>query len=73
MSEYSKTAGYGASGSTVVTIGAVASTMSAAEMTATLATIGSAVGGGMAAGIAVVGAAPIVIGVAVSSLFDLFD
>ena len=36
--------------------------MSAAEMTATLATIGGTVGGGMAAGVVIVAAAPLAIG-----------
>ena len=46
---------------TVGGIGAVASTMSAAEITGTLATIGGIVGGGMGAGIGVVAAVPVTI------------
>ena len=42
-------------------VGAVASTMSAAEITGTLATIGGIVGGGMGAGIGVVAAVPVTI------------
>lgn len=49
---------------TVGGIGAVASTMSAAEITGTLATIGGIVGGGMGAGIGMVAAVPMTIGAA---------
>lgn len=47
---------------TVGAIGVAAAGTSAATMTGTLATIGSVVGGGMAAGIGVVAAAPLAVG-----------
>lgn len=54
--------GLAAGTGTVGAIGVAAAGTSAATMTGTLATIGSVVGGGMAAGIGVVAAAPLAVG-----------
>lgn len=58
----SKVVGVLSSGATSGGIGAVASTMSAAEITQILATIGKTVGGGMGAGIGIVSATPFAVG-----------
>lgn len=50
------------SGSTVTCIGVAFHGLSAAEITGTLGTIGGLVGGGMAAGIVLVAAAPAAVG-----------
>lgn len=60
--------GIAASSGTVGVIGAVAVGSSAATLTTMLATIGSVVGGGMAAGIVIVAAAPIAVGAAAYGL-----
>lgn len=73
MAKNSDIAGKTASASTVGAIGYAAAGASAAQITTTLATIGSVVGGGMAAGIAITAAAPVVVGTAVWGLFKLFD
>lgn len=57
-----KTAGTVGAITTAGGIGALAAGASAAEMTAALATVGGVVGGGMAAGIGLVAAAPLAIG-----------
>jgi hypothetical protein len=57
-----KTVGKVAAGGTVGGIGVAASGASAAAITQALAAAGSIVGGGMATGVAVVAAAPLVVG-----------
>lgn len=70
-SKNAKTAGVSSGVATAGGIGAYASTLSAAEMTAILATIG---GGTMAGGLAVVAVAPVAIGAVASSLWKrVFD
>jgi len=59
-----KIAGSTAGAVTATGIGIAASGASAATMTGTLAAVGGVVGGGMAAGIACVAAAPIAVGAA---------
>ena len=49
---------------TAVSIGVITAGSSASAMTAGLASVGALVGGGMGTGIAVVAAAPLVVGVA---------
>lgn len=73
MSEYSKTAGIGAGATTAGATGVIASGMSAAQITGTLATIGSTVGGGMAVGLGIVAAAPLAVGLIMYSIFEIFD
>lgn len=73
MSENSNKAGTTAGVGTAGGIGYVAAGMSASQITSTLATVGSVVGGGMAAGIAITAAAPIAVGVVVATVFDIFD
>lgn len=57
-----KTAGAAGATGILGVIGLSVSGLSASEMTALLAAIGKVVGGGMAAGIAVVAAAPLAVG-----------
>jgi hypothetical protein len=71
--ENAKTAGVAAGATTVGGIAVAASGSSAAEMSKTLAEAGSIVGGGMAVGIGLTAAAPLVIGAAVYGIFSLFD
>ena len=61
-------AGAGAVGA----IGYAAAGASAATVTSTLATVGSVVGGGMAAGVMLTAAAPLFIGGVVYGLFEFF-
>jgi hypothetical protein len=72
MSENSKTAAGVAGAGAVGAIGYAAAGASAATVTSTLATVGSVVGGGMAAGITVAAAAPLAVAGAVYALFEFF-
>jgi hypothetical protein len=63
-------AGMTAGGGTVGAIGVTTAGASAAEITAALAAAGSLVGGGMAAGVCVVAATPLVVGYGVKKLWD---
>lgn len=65
-------AGGVASGATATGIGVAAAGSSAATMTWALGAIGSLVGGGMAAGLAIVAAAPVAIGGATFGIVKLF-
>lgn len=73
MSENSKTAAGVAGAGAVGAIGYAAAGASAATVTSTLATVGSVVGGGMAAGVMLTAAAPLLIGGVVYGLFEFFD
>jgi hypothetical protein len=64
-----RTAGKIGSAATVGGIGVATSGMSAAAISSTLATAGSLVGGGMAAGVAVTAAVPLAVGGAVYGLY----
>ena len=72
MSENSKTAAGVAGACAVGAIGYAAAGASAATVTSTLATVGSVVGGGMAAGVMLTAAAPLFIGGVVYGLFEFF-
>ena len=73
MSENSKTAAGVAGAGAVGAIGYAAAGASAATVTSTLATVGSVVGGGMAAGVMVAPAVPLAVAGVVYGLFEFFD